>query len=434
MRYLAFFLSLCIFVFVGALSGAPNTNAVSEYDETLQISPTPYVISSDLDTPALYLQSTFEVGEIIAGVGNNSTSNNFCGQNSVNNRFPDVIEHIKNGDRDYVIQSDTRINSTNNLVNRAIRIKINMQDTQTSSWGWQQNIVFANYINSDILEFTLMYRTGTQQVIACGSPTENINSMTFAAKPMTGFSSLTIIETNMNIDYPDNYEGIIIAPVTPTEPPIYLDYTPTWYVSTAKDYIATIHDSNFNTFDGNPFLCEGDLAPVLYYEIYDITDNDNHVKLTDGVQSATAQIMYQLPISNSQKQYRVLGWYDCGDGSIFTENSFKDFTITKDGNLGADYFEACIKTEFPYIDPDACLENIYTIINLLTFNQITFGQDWSSPDGCRYTVRLHEWLNLPSQNICPQFSPEVRNIVTPFITLILGFTAMFFLIRTRDDY
>lgn len=228
------------------------------------------------------------------------------------------------------------------------------------------------------------------------------------------------------IDYPDGYEGQI--PPDTITPPENNDTTPNWYVSQSIDYKASIHDTNFNTFDGNPFLCGEDLAPVIRYEI--IQDYDSTV-LTSGVQSATAQIDYQFPKVDVDRQYNITGYYECfeGDNITFTDTSTFSFTITRQGLLKNDMFTECFLPDFPFVDMNGCLNNIYTVINLLSFNTVGFNNNWRSSPSCYNLTVLDDWLHLPNPQVCPQFPSTVRNIITPFVLLMLGIVTIGFIAK-----
>lgn len=230
------------------------------------------------------------------------------------------------------------------------------------------------------------------------------------------------------ITYPDAYEGEIIPETQ--NPVIPSNETPNWYTSDAVDYLVNIHDTNFNTFDGNPFLCQpDDLAPVLYWTIYNNTTN---VQMATGVQSATSQINFQASKNNTLTEYRIEGYYDCGGDPIFTELGIKIFSINQYGMLDNKILDDCLIPDFPFIDMNGCLNNVYAMIGLLSFNSVKFGNVWQTSDSCYNLVILDDWINLSNPTICPQFPSSVRNIITPFVTFILGIITIGFIVKRKD--
>lgn len=241
---------------------------------------------------------------------------------------------------------------------------------------------------------------------------------------------------NVNsVTYPSGYEGEI-PPDTYTPPIEPVDFVPDWYVSTAVDHKVSIHDQNFNTFDDNPFLCEGGLAPVLYWSITDITVPEAPVPIDDGYQSATIQLDYQLPKLAQQKEYEISGYYDCGDDDElqFDQTSEWQFTINPAGTLHYELLDACILEEFPFVDPDGCLNNIYFTLNFLAFDALDFYNTWESPTECYNLVVINEWINIENPQVCPAVPEYVRDAVTPFVTLALGIVTITFIARSRGNY
>lgn len=215
----------------------------------------------------------------------------------------------------------------------------------------------------------------------------------------------------------------------------YATYKPSWYVSNAIDFKANIHDTNFNTFDANPFTCSEGLAPVLHWTIYDL---DNVLTLDSGVQSATAQIDYQFPKGMPTTRYQVSGYYDCGstDPLQFDPDApgTYEFEITSAGTLNVNLMDDCVTETFPFINIEGCLNNMTIVLNLLSFNTINFANTWAFSDSCRTLVVINGWLNLPpGYQACPQIPSFVRNVTTPFVTFALGLLTITFLARNKGS-
>lgn len=272
-----------------------------------------------------------------------------------------------------------------------------------------------------ILQTVKGWNSGTGNIVH--SPTSTIS-----------FSVLFVYASQ--IVYPDGYAGVV-PPETHT-PPTYSDWTPDFYVSVATDWRAQIHDTHFNTFDDSPFTCSEGLAPVLHYELWDKTDGET--LLTSGTQSATFPIIYQFAKNeNISQSFRVVGWYDCGSSPEmqFNKSSFKDFTIKKDGSLFTVGFETCLKDEFPFVDLNSCRAGINDSLALLTFQGLNANNPSidsvsnANPDSCYHLQKLGNWIHKPNASVCPAFSPDVRNTITPFVIFIVASTVFLFLTRLK---
>lgn len=197
-------------------------------------------------------------------------------------------------------------------------------------------------------------------------------------------------------------------------------YTPDFYISSILDNKAKFHDKNFNTFDDNPFTCTDETAPVLHYEIH--RNSTNNILITSGVQSATAEINYDFGPAESQRDYTLLGWYDCGPNDVlqFTDQGRLQFSITTAGSQVFNLFEECLSADFPFIHPEQCYENILTILNLLVFGEVKL-PSFSFNPACHSLYMMDDWLNLPNgYQVCPQIPAFVRNVTTPFVAFMLG--------------
>jgi len=238
---------------------------------------------------------------------------------------------------------------------------------------------------------------------------------------------------NAPITYPSDYEGTI-PPDTGEEPRVHSDLVPNLQLLNVVDFKGTFSDANFATYDDVPFLCAGDLAPALHYEIY--REGETEVLLTSGVMSATGQLEFQFTRSDQNLDYRIVGYYDCGDTSgdpIFDNSSYADFTINRGGLIESNIFEECMNADFPFIHFDDCIANLYTVINLISFNTIGFNNSWNSAEGCYDLVVLDDWMHLDDPTVCPQVPSFVRSVVTPFVTLGLGLVTITFLARNRGS-
>jgi len=200
---------------------------------------------------------------------------------------------------------------------------------------------------------------------------------------------------SMSTYFPEDYDANPTNPFPPDPPLPPSEFVPNWYISNILDNKGTFHDTNFNTFDANPFLCDEDLAPVLTWSIY--RDLDVDVLITTGVQSATAPIEHDFGKAEIDRDYYIIGQYDCGDTDPlqFDEFGVAEFTINRAGSLKVDLFASCVTETFPFIDPNSCFNNLYTVINLLYFGEVQFPSFTYNP-ACQNLNTIDEWLGLPN--------------------------------------
>lgn len=95
----------------------------------------------------------------------------------------------------------------------------------------------------------------------------------------------------------------------------------------------------------------------------------------------------------------------------------------------------CFTRDFPYINVNNCVKNVFSLFNVLTFGrQNIFGFTTNTLE-CKSIPRIGDWLNLGNRYICPQFPAHVRDLITPFVTLTLGLFMVIFISRiSRETY
>lgn len=254
------------------------------------------------------------------------------------------------------------------------------------------------------------------------------------SSPLNRYTSLTIDTVNdffistFPIIYPDGYSGELIP--DSYDPPSINDSTPDFFVVSSVNGLVTIRDRRFNTFDNVPFMCEDGLTPYIRYSLNDL---DHYLIFDTGGFSPTVDYQFQLPVKNQIINYEFSGRYDCGDNTepSFPNSSSVQFQLDPLGGLKTDLFEECISQEFPFIHYEGCYENVMRMLNMLSFSSLKIN-GWTYNAQCRQLTVLGGWLGTqPGQVICPNFSPQVRNTVTPFIAFFLGLTMFGFLLHRK---
>lgn len=249
----------------------------------------------------------------------------------------------------------------------------------------------------------------------------NLSSFTTSLFFYTGSYSVPPELTDVIPDLPDSFE-----------PPLINDSTPDFFVVSSINGLVTIRDRRFNTFDNVPFVCEDGLTPYIRYTLQDL---DHYLIFDTGGFSPTVDYQFQLPVKNQIINYEFSGRYDCGDNTepSFSNSSSVQFQLDPLGGLKTDLFEQCISQEFPFLHYQGCYENVMRMLNMLSFSSLKIN-GWTYNAQCRQLTVLGGWLGTQSgEVICPNFSPQVRNTVTPFVAFFLGLTMFGFVVRMRGN-
>jgi len=270
---------------------------------------------------------------------------------------------------------------------------------------------------------------------------ERVNtwSVAFAGEIISNSWQLGYVFYNsFSLVYEDDYDGGEPIPPDPPDPIEESDYVPNIYVSVAVNWKATFYDQNFFTTDAVPFTCSEGLAPIIYYEIWDM--NDGETLLYSGSSSSTIPIEYQFESQTYNQDFRIVSWYYCGEPPEvqFTESSYYDFVIDATGRKFIIGLESCLVDGFPFINMESCLAGLDQTLQLLSFQLLNpVNQDLQQSidnvdtSQCYELQVLDEWIHLENPELCPAFTDEIRNTVTPFVTFIVAATIFFFISRGR---
>lgn len=432
MRYFKLFLLLSAFAFGGALIGAQSANASSIYDDIIRTTDKVEIGWDSNGCSPIDITDTW--ASVMSGSSGTIGDNSFVwlGTNAI--KYPDMSTSW-NARNSWGVT-----NVTNNGDKKTAIVwyvgtfvpDVNFYDYGSVQQAWlAKSGQFVNYFE---IHYDKRYHSScTVYVDNAQQQSDNtIGGVTIGQNPVISDLFELFFAYNVNVIYPPNYEGSGI-PDAPPIPIDYTDWTPDWYVSFGFDYEVTIHDTNFNTFDDNPFLCESGLAPAITWEI----KNSSDTVLYSGIQSPTMQIVRKLPVSSQEQTYTISGIYNCGEDDLqFNQYGTLEFTLTDTGLLVQPSVQDCFQGDFPFtFDINACMTFFSPIFNLLSFGQITLGESWNYGNtGCGYFTVIDDWLGLPDgTQICPQFSSTIRNAVTPFLSVILGLITLTFLARLDNN-
>lgn len=240
---------------------------------------------------------------------------------------------------------------------------------------------------------------------------------------------------NYPINYPAGYEGI----TPPSEIVEALHLKPEWTFISSAQWQGRFMDTNVATYDGISELytvCDDDLAPVI---VGNISNGSGWIQ--EFTISATAQVEVTLPESTNPQTFTITGRYDCGGfGPEFDTDGVYTFDINQYGTVNNAFMENCVDMDLlGQFNPDGldipqCIENIQNIIGLLSFGQLKLNKNFENIDSieCRNLQVIGGWMFKPGAYICPQIPANIRNIITPFILLALGYLAANFL-RKRNE-
>jgi len=434
MKKYLFLVILPLFVAVGALTGATDAQAASEYDNVVNTTSslklhTPSTCSrvSDFDFKLRWSeflsQSVYDNGFTIPDEENVSVTYD-PGSVDMSTMF-----------YSWSIAENWAVSNFTVLDDKQIFITFTTESNTTLDFttdNFDQKVLApAKSVNT--YHLTIQVNTSCQIVVYARN--DLIPGSQPVAHNLDPVVKLDVLFAFWDINYPSGYEGT--QPPDSVENPETSNWTPNFYVSQANDWKASIHDQNFNTIDGNPFLCGGEFAPIIHYEMW-FRILEEETKIGEGSYSATAPLEFQFEKAPVSQNFRIVGWYTCGPGELqFNNSSYKDFTIDSRGKLYITGLETCVQEFFPFISWDSCITGFNDILATLAFNvqdPVNNGIIMASsanPNGCYDMQVLHTWIQLPSQRICSAVPQYVRDIVTPFVTFVLGALVFTYISRSK---
>lgn len=254
-----------------------------------------------------------------------------------------------------------------------------------------------------------------------GAPSQDTNGETVISGENYRYQPFV---STFPITYPSGYEGSEIpdsynAPDTST-------LAPDIFMHNVINYKGEFSDRNYLTTDQVQVLCSpDDLVPGISITLFAGT---SALGTPLDTISASASSLFYIDFKQYDPEYgdfTIVAAYTCGEDSepIFTEHSEYTFTVDQNGYLVNEGFNSCITDTFPFVDFGGCIDNMGYLMNSLSFGGVSFASDWRIEDnGCRTVGTIGDWMGLEGNNrvLCPAFPEDVRNIVTPFVTFMLG--------------
>jgi hypothetical protein len=394
-------LSVALICAVSAPWGAQQAQATSVYDSIVQPA-TSFVVTNSAGTKTTDITNyAYYIAELCP-----STTNTLFLNAIANDHYRSIVanDETEFGSSQYAIEFYLETTSPSS--------------TPSYDTVWQDGSASSALIertNSNLLQFSIHYNYPADE-LSCTVVSESSSNSIYLASTYDGDALRRPILNTYPITYPDDYEGDLVPTTFNTPSP----YKPEWIVNVTA-FRGEFSDGNFFTFDNTPFLCDGDLAPVINWEFYDSTNT----LIDSGTNSATALFNYTFEAGT----YTLRGIYNCGDGDSHTFSNYgeREFTITAEGGLESSDFYACLTDEFPFVDVPACLDNVFIFTQMLLFGKASFGSYfWDAPDdaGCGELAVLDNWIHVDNPYVCPMFPADVRATITPFATF--GLSLMLF--------
>jgi len=96
----------------------------------------------------------------------------------------------------------------------------------------------------------------------------------------------------------------------------------------------------------------------------------------------------------------------------------------------------CLTETFPFLNVAGCTANMGSLVEILTFNAISFGTPFKFDEQCHTLGTIGTWLNLEGQDrvVCPAISSEVRSVITPFITFAFSLMGVKYITSRMEGY
>lgn len=426
-RFFFTLLAIPCAILLGGLSGSYSASAASPYDNA-------YV-----STDKIYL-------------GSNRYGNS-CTQEEVTTSFWDIINNSA-----YWVDSNahnTFLSEWEGAEHQAFHISNARNGTDGSNYHWQITLTYwdsdedivinwQDYYSTTPLDTssshtvrTLTISTGSNcdpSITLSNTGNSSYITSVYAFEPYSYTHNWLVNKYDFNL--PVDYEGEMPNNTIPVVP---RNDVPDWYPVTAVDWEVIIADENFFTTDMKyPFLCEDELAPSIIVEIYE-GDDASGTLLDSGEFPASAEYRFKAEKVESEQDFHLRGKYNCGTESLlqFDQWGTANFSIGKDGTLSkAEHILNCFSDEFPFINIPDCFAEINHFMAMLAFKvpdekTVVKGAFTNLQTGCRELQVFDDWLHLQNATVCPMFPSNIRNIVTPFITFLLGLLTVTFIYKRQ---
>lgn len=255
--------------------------------------------------------------------------------------------------------------------------------------------------------------------------------------------------------YPSNYEGEYIpdsvdTPVTGEPPHIKYEVDQLRVSATYMENIdmdlsveGTEDDENYKVLWSIMENIDGN-ATTIHTATTQPDEQFKYQVPRTGSYTITATVLWRgapfnPPVIEDEEQVPVMVNIPINGGQ-YSGDTGTDECEVKNGytHCEAPSYE-CVSTEFPFIDLPTCIGNLGAMVQIAIIGQTTFAlsEDWVATDGCYTLEVIDDWMNVEGDNrtLCPQVPEYVRNITTPFVTLLLGFvTARFLIEKTGKDF
>lgn len=329
---------------------------------------------------------------------------------------PDIAQGVKDSWL-YAINNNGRWGVSQNFqgYNNSISVYWTEDDSLYLDWDSNPNAVTAKGNSMQGVNITMANYFGPCAPYAASMG--GLSNIAVSSSPSAGYDVRNFLIYTDYPNYPTGYEGEEI--VQEYEPPISKPEFSIYY--NFQDKQLAVKDTT--TYEGEPDECwiqlpnnlQGDNFNEYYY---DCLNPEIIAHEMPGYQTFTIIVFVRYDDTIFSESFSL----NINGDSCNSETGCQSETLES-------LINACMNEEFPFIHPEDCMDFLGHVLGLLSFDTIKVGNQWQPNTGCRTLVVLDDWLNYPGVQACPLFPSYIRDIVTPFITFLLGLITMRFVLN-----
>lgn len=449
------FFSLISLMLVGALIGAHDVNAISDYDGVIKPSvtqiTTAYNFTGSGGQCAINSPQTTDMATTWGGFILNPS--NYTNTNST---IRDEFISQFNANLDSGIGWAVTQRTQNNMYSNVGGCDMNVGDKWIEVYvASNPNLVFTDDFGSHQLAMQgtsyiayIHYSTADASLKVVGV-NKGINNMYIQQQALSDQYERPFL-INFNIPYPPDYSGQV--PPTTAEPPTIVkpefkleakdrtvtvnfrdaapnkSYVYAWtmlkYSDTGLIADGTVEDSGVNEPESTAEFTVSTRSKYVFGVMMCPIGTQASDETCDAI-AGTKAVWVDLDINGSPILIDTGGNLENSDTVDNCETDTLNGTEVTHCTTKS-MLQDCFTETFPFMDIPSCLSNLGIITSILSFNVININGRFDSTP-CRTMTTIDSWMHLNHPTLCPQVPQIVRDIVTPFVTMALGLMMLKFL-------